>query len=152
MSSPEVLSPHVPAFESQGRLCASASFLSSAHARSLARELLVRWGVNLRTTILSIITFAAILGACTDSTTTPPVDAAADSSAARTCKGVAYDPCSNDDQCMSGNCHLFNDLGVSVCTVACTATAPCAPDANGNQPKCNMMGTCKPTVKNSCVP
>ncbi len=150
----EVLPPQGPEFESQGRLCASASFLGSAHARSLARELLVRWGVNLRTTILSIITFAAILGACTDSTTTPPVDAAADSSAARTCKGVAYDPCSTDDQCMDKTCHLFNKDGFSVCTKTCTPgdSTTCPVDTNGAPATCNNMGICKPKSARTCVP
>lgn len=36
------------------------------------------------------------------------------------CDGSTYDLCNTGSDCASGNCHLFQASGFSVCTVACT--------------------------------
>lgn len=126
----------------------------------LARYLLLPGCVMLRI-MLFVTAFAFALAGCTDSATTrtPPPDAAVDSrpsdsgTGGRTCTGKAFDPCMTNDQCMSRNCHLFNQQGFSVCTVTCSANMPCPNDVSGTPAMCNGMGICKPkTTPNACVP
>ena len=73
---------------------------------------------------------------------------------ASSCPGVAYDPCTTNDQCMSMNCHAYNSAGFSVCTQACTPldNSTCPVDSTGVHGTCNMMGNCKPAKANDCTP
>jgi len=75
-------------------------------------------------------------------------------SAARTCTGSAFDPCTTADQCASMNCHLYNGAGIQVCTQVCTPgdNTTCPVDATGANGVCNNMGMCKPAKANDCVP
>ena len=62
------------------------------------------------------------------------------------CTGALYDPCTDNTQCMSGNCKAFGGAGIQVCTVTCTPgdNTPCGAGT------CNNMGICKPNAANSC--
>jgi hypothetical protein len=75
-------------------------------------------------------------------------------SAARTCVGSPFDPCTTNDQCSSMNCHLYSGLGIQVCTQVCTPgdNTTCPVDATGANGICNTMGICKPAKANDCVP
>jgi hypothetical protein len=68
------------------------------------------------------------------------------------CTNAAFDPCTSNDQCTSGNCHLFMQDGIQVCTQACTPLddSTCPVDANGVNGECNMKGICKPSAANAC--
>jgi len=63
------------------------------------------------------------------------------------CTGALYDPCTDNTQCMSGNCKAFGGAGIQVCTVTCTVgdNPPCGAGT------CNNMGICKPNAANSCT-
>jgi hypothetical protein len=97
-----------------------------------------------------VIAFAFALIACT--TSKPGVKPDAGSAAMRTCTGSAYDPCTDNSQCGSMNCHFYMKNSFTVCTVTCDATNPCPMDASGMPGLCNTMGLCKPSVANSCTP
>jgi len=62
------------------------------------------------------------------------------------CTGALYDPCTDNSQCMSGNCKAFGGAGIQVCTVTCTPgdNTPCGAGT------CNNMGICKPNAANAC--
>jgi hypothetical protein len=94
----------------------------------------------------------ALLAACS-SYDVHLVDSGA-GSAARTCLGSAFDPCTTSDQCSSMNCHLYGSTGFQVCTQVCTPgdNTTCPVDATGANATCNMMGNCKPAKANDCVP
>ena len=79
------------------------------------------------------------------------VDASpADAVSSTLCTGAVYDPCTSNDQCASGACHLYTANALQVCTQACSATMPCPNDAAGKPVTCNQMGNCKPSVANDC--
>jgi hypothetical protein len=67
------------------------------------------------------------------------------------CTGAAYDPCTDNTQCMSGNCKTFGGAGLQVCTVTCTVGNDATCLINGVQGTCNNMGICKPPAANSCT-
>jgi hypothetical protein len=68
------------------------------------------------------------------------------------CTGAAYDPCTDNTQCMSGKCQLFSQSGFQVCTTTCTPGDPTTcPMQNGQAQQCNNMGICKPAAANTCT-
>jgi hypothetical protein len=71
------------------------------------------------------------------------------SGTAAACTGAVYDPCTDNTQCMSGNCKTFAAAGIEVCTQTCTpgdnTTCP------GTGATCNNMGICKPAAANTCT-
>lgn len=79
---------------------------------------------------------------------------AIDGGSAVTCTGAAYDPCTDNTQCDSGNCHLFSGAGFQVCVTACTPfdNSTCPVDKSGANATCNMKGICKPAEPNACTP
>ena len=52
---------------------------------------------------------------------------------AAACTGAAYDPCTDNTQCMSQNCKTFGGAGLEVCTVTCTPGDDTACLQNGVQ-------------------
>jgi hypothetical protein len=70
-----------------------------------------------------------------------------------TCTNAVFDPCTDNSQCDSGNCHLFNQSAFQVCVQACTPgdNTTCPIDASGVNGFCNNMGICKPAVPNNCT-
>lgn len=68
------------------------------------------------------------------------------------CTGVVYDSCTTPAGCASGNCKLFEDALIQVCTQACSAAMPCPNDASGMPGTCNNRGICKPRLANACHP
>ena len=96
------------------------------------------------------------LGGCTGHYTVPidPPDAEpAATDAANACTGALYDPCTTDEQCMSGICRSYTGTGFSACTEACSmpSTPTCPPDSTGIAAGCNKMGQCRPTQPNDCT-
>jgi hypothetical protein len=67
------------------------------------------------------------------------------------CTGVAYDSCTSNTQCMSGNCKLYDQDAIQVCTQPCDTNTPC-PMQNGQAATCNNKGLCKPPAANACHP
>ena len=65
------------------------------------------------------------------------------------CTKALYDPCNEEHDCDSNQCHLFAGDGIQVCTQGCTATVPC-PDQDGVPVACNAMGLCKPDAPTDC--
>ena len=122
--------------------------------------------VSMRT--VHSISLIAMLAACgDDGGSPPPVDSAASQdasvvdgpitfdasidAAAPACTGAAYDPCTGAGDCDSGNCKVFMQAGIQVCTQACSGGNPC-PMQNGQTVPCNNMGICRPEVANTCMP
>lgn len=68
------------------------------------------------------------------------------------CTGAIYDPCTDNAQCMSGNCKLYMGSNFQVCTMTCTPgdNSSC-PLQNGEPAICNNMGFCKPAAPNNCT-
>ncbi len=112
----------------------------------------------MRTLRLVACSLALVFGgvaACGGGDSPPPVDSSSGSdSGANACTGVAFDSCTDNTQCMSGNCHLFSQSGFQVCTTACTPNdnTTCPTDESGANAQCNNMGICKPAQANSCTP
>lgn len=81
------------------------------------------------------------------------VDAAIDAPMSNTCTGQLYDRCTTNTQCMSGTCRMFNNLGVSLCTQACTVGGTACPTQGGAAVTCvqNSM-ICRPAAANTCTP
>ncbi|HWO19938.1 MAG TPA: hypothetical protein VNO30_14225 [Kofleriaceae bacterium] len=79
----------------------------------------------------------------------PPIDAPA----GNVCTGKAYDPCTDNTQCMSANCHLFSAQALQICTATCTPgnNATCPVDKTGVNGMCNNMGICRPAAANDCT-
>jgi hypothetical protein len=73
------------------------------------------------------------------------------SNSAAACTGAAYDPCTDNTQCMSQTCKAFGGAGLEVCTVTCTVGDDTACLQNGVQGTCNNMGICKPPAANACT-
>jgi hypothetical protein len=65
------------------------------------------------------------------------------------CTGAAYDPCTDNAQCMSNDCRVFMGDGIQVCSQTCDAQNPC-PAFNGVAVQCNGMGRCNPRGENMC--
>jgi len=86
--------------------------------------------------------------------TPPPIDASIDAPpAGKACTGAAYDPCTVATQCMSNNCHLYQQQNLQVCVPTCTPgnNSTCPVDKTGVNGVCNNMGICKPAVANDCT-
>jgi hypothetical protein len=69
------------------------------------------------------------------------------------CTGAVYDPCTDNTQCMSMQCHSYMMAGLQVCTQACTAgdNTTCPVDITGAHGTCNPMSNCKPAAANHCT-
>jgi hypothetical protein len=68
------------------------------------------------------------------------------------CTGALYDGCTLAADCMSQNCHFYEQSNFTVCTQACSTANPCPNDSTGNPVTCNNMGICKPSHANICTP
>ena len=56
---------------------------------------------------------------------------------------AAYmEPCVDDADCETGDCHTFNGQGVTICTQACKGDGDCPPPSAG----CNNMNICRPPM------
>lgn len=81
-------------------------------------------------------------GPCICDGTTPGLDgsfeASSDANSAPTSKLPFMSKCTTNDECESGNCHLFSQQG-SFCTKSCKDTADCPAPSSG----CNQRGICK---------
>jgi hypothetical protein len=110
---------------------------------------------------MRIVLIVLLAAACTSHSTThtgadapaladAPGDGAGSGSA---CTGAVYDPCTDNTQCMSMNCHFYMMSNIQVCTTACTPgnNSTCPVDSTGANGFCNMMGNCKPAAANHCT-
>lgn len=100
---------------------------------------------------------AAIGGACSGDDGSPaPGDGpgtGSDAGSSAACTNALYDPCTDNSQCTSGNCHMFNmpSPGIKVCTQACSTTTPC-PMQNGMAAECGTNSLiCRPPAANNCT-
>jgi hypothetical protein len=76
----------------------------------------------------------------------PPVDAGP-----TVCAGALYDLCRDNSDCRSGNCRMFNDLGVMLCTESCTPGGEPCPTQDGQAVQCaNNAMVCRPSMANDC--
>jgi hypothetical protein len=75
-----------------------------------------------------------------------------DASSSEPCTNAIFDPCTDNAECDSGNCHFFNQSAFSVCVQACTPNddSTCPVDTSGVNAACNNMGICKPAAPNDC--
>ncbi len=91
--------------------------------------------------------FALALSACggDDAPATP------DAATLPACTGALYDPCTDNSQCMSGNCRVFNNAGIQVCTQDCASMA--CPAQGGTAVACStgQNTVCRPTMANACT-
>ncbi|HEU0037221.1 MAG TPA: hypothetical protein VFQ53_41710 [Kofleriaceae bacterium] len=99
---------------------------------------------------LAAMSISLVLAACGGGGDSPPLPDADPN--APLCTGVVYDNCTSNAQCMSNNCHLFEQDAFQVCTQGCDANNPCPVDASGTVGTCNNRGICKPTRNNACRP
>lgn len=68
------------------------------------------------------------------------------------CTNAAYDPCTAPADCTSGQCQLFQQAGIQICTQTCTPGDPTTcPQQNGQPVPCNNMGICRPDAANACM-
>lgn len=119
----------------------------------------------MRSVAIFMMTSALALAyACSDDGGSTPIDAPgggdaqlvdapmpdSGSGSGNACTGAAYDPCTDNAQCASNNCKLFQSAGIQVCTQACDAQTTC-PTQNGNAVQCNGMGICRPDAANACT-
>jgi hypothetical protein len=95
------------------------------------------------------LAFVIALAACGSRASPAPVDTGIDGTAGAACTGAVYDPCTDNSQCLSGQCHAYNGAGIQVCTQACNPAA-CPNDTAGLAVACNTMNNCKPSVANNC--
>jgi hypothetical protein len=75
--------------------------------------------------------------------------------AANFCMGSAYDPCLDEHNCPNTPAAICMPIGpnhVAVCTVACSATAPCPADSTGTVGTCNANSVCETTAIPDCTP
>jgi len=95
-----------------------------------------------------------LMTACSGGGESPPPVDSSQTDSANACTGAVFDSCTDNTQCMSGNCHLFQQSGFQVCTTACTPNdnTTCPTDESGANAQCNNMGICKPAQANSCTP
>jgi len=99
-----------------------------------------------------------VVAACSYYHTTYSIDAAAPGSGdadagGNACTGSAYDPCTDNTQCMSMQCHDYRGANIEVCTQSCTPgdNSTCPVDSTGANGSCNSMGNCKPAQANPCT-
>ncbi len=106
-------------------------------------------------TLFRLIVVSLTLAACGGESPDPtPADSQQqqDSSSGATCTNADYDPCTDNAQCTSGNCHFFQQSAFTVCVPACTqGGTPCPNDSTGAAGTCNGMGICKPAAANDCT-
>ncbi|MEQ1932744.1 MAG: hypothetical protein ABL962_02530 [Fimbriimonadaceae bacterium] len=113
----------------------------------------------MRHALLLAVTFAA----CGDDGSPAPIDSPAaidspmtiDSPMGNVCIGQIYDRCTSNTQCMSGNCRMFNNLGVMLCTQACTPGGAACPMQGATVVNCSTGGgsnVCRPAAANACTP
>lgn len=95
---------------------------------------------------LATVAFLAACGGDSNMQTTP------DAPAGPACTGAIYDNCTTNTQCMSQNCHYYQQSNFTVCTQTCTVgdNTTCPVDSSGNHATCNNMGICKPAAANNC--
>jgi hypothetical protein len=87
-----------------------------------------------------------------DSSQQGTADAAVDGAPGQACTNAVYDPCTSASQCSSGNCKLFEQQAIQVCTQACTpGDSSTCPQQAGVAVTCNNMGICRPQAANSCT-
>lgn len=105
--------------------------------------------------LLRLLVVSLTLAACgggSDPDPTPDSQTPQDTAGGATCTNADYDPCTDNTQCDSGNCHLFQQSGFQVCVPACTVGgAACPNDSSGTPATCNNMGICKPAAANDCT-
>ena len=106
--------------------------------------------------MLQLAAILLALDACDKNAPPDPADAppsGIDAPAGATCTGAAYDPCTDNTQCMSGNCHLFAQQALQVCVTSCTPgdNSTCPLDKTGINGVCNNMSICKPAAANACT-
>lgn len=98
-----------------------------------------------------VVLFVSFGCSSDDGKSEPPVDAKVDAPpGAPACTGAVYDPCTTAGQCMSGNCRLFMQDNLQVCTQTCTPGTAC-PMAGATAVTCNNSGFCKPPAANNCT-
>src|SRR4051812_7039830 len=99
--------------------------------------------------IKAVLSLVLVLAACggDDGQAAQP-DAAGGGGPA--CTGALYDNCVNTTDCMSQNCHFYQQSNFTICTQACSASNPCPNDSSGQPGVCNNMGICKPAAANNC--
>ncbi len=95
---------------------------------------------------------ALTLAACTGGEGPDPTPADAQQIQGPACTNADFDPCTDNSECDSGNCHFFNQSAFTVCVPACTPNddSTCPIDSTGNHAQCNKMGICKPAAPNAC--
>ncbi len=64
------------------------------------------------------------------------------------CSGAVYDLCSDEHECASFNCRPLGTF--QACTQACSDSAPCPRDENGDAATCTNS-VCVPMAPNSCT-
>jgi len=113
--------------------------------------------------ILQIAVALIALASCSDKKDPDPaVDAAPeidapgqpiDAPSGNACTGAVYDPCTDNTQCTSNNCHLYAAQSLQVCVTTCTPgnNATCPLDKTGVNGMCNNMGICRPAAANNCT-
>ena len=87
---------------------------------------------------LAIVSLTAI---CACSGDEPPA-------AVNKCSGATYDVCTSEHDCTTFNCRPFGTF--EACTQACSASAPCPKDENGDSATC-ANSICVPNVPNTCT-
>lgn len=105
---------------------------------------------------ITVCLFIALVAGCSGNEGIPPsVDASTSdtSGGGAACTGAAYDPCTTNDECSSGNCHFYRMSNLTVCVSTCTPgdDSTCPVDSSGANGTCNNMGICKPAMPNSCT-
>ena len=98
---------------------------------------------------MRVIVGVMLIAACKTGGDSPPLPDA--DLSLPLCTGVLYDSCRSASGCMSGNCHLYEQDAIQVCTQPCDANNPC-PAQNGQPASCNNRGICKPPAANACRP
>ena len=111
---------------------------------------------------IAVVLVLFALGACSDKQDPDPpqedasIDAPAtlvDAPPGTACTGAVYDPCTDNTQCTSNNCHLYSAQALQVCVTTCTPgdNTTCPADKTGVYGTCNNMGICRPAAANACT-
>ena len=98
----------------------------------------------------------ALAGCPSDDPPPPDAPSSIDAPAGNVCTGLLYDRCTDNTQCMSGNCRMFNNIGVSLCTQACTVGGAACPMQGATAVSCSNgaggSNVCRPAAANTCTP
>lgn len=103
----------------------------------------------------ALVLLTALAGCPGDDPPPPDAPSSIDAPAGNVCTGQLYDPCTASTQCMSGNCRMFNNLGVMLCTEACTVGGAACPMQGATAVPCSSGGSssvCRPAAANTCTP